>query len=290
MKLRQSYLVGGDRARDILSKLPGPAPNFSRLWIGLDQIQLNGKFLIPALAYFALPSVLLIQAFYYTSEASNKIALFWATAILITAAYVIWWILAFEMYLLHRQLRQFASDFTNQSNRIDHSTLEYLHRHNLKGVYRLLCGPGPSHADAVSKCPRQRLPGSVSTLIAFRELHFRFVVIKNQFLLLLMGALLLLVAVASSPFTSTIILRVLATVTCLTLLGAMCVYFWKLECDESLSVMLGTTPNELDPNFQNVSFIVSMVVLAALLLVSQLVPGLWQEMSKLVEPFSHLGH
>lgn len=124
----------------------------------------------------------------------------------------------------------------------------------------------------------------------FREVQYRLAIIEDQFLLLLLGAGFLLFAVFAYPFTSTVLLGTLATGTLLTFVVGILACYLRLERDEHLSQVLGTTANKVDWDFGTVSFFTKNLLLGALVLIVQFVPGTWASLGKLLAPLSHLGH
>jgi hypothetical protein len=287
LKLRQSYLICTRSVQE--DKLLNQQPECEKFWIcGAE----TDSGLPPRMAWLSVcvigPTFFLGVIFTWTHDNSTLPYAFWSTWFIIAGGYILWWLAAFELFAFQRQLRDVAKK-ARDSGRLRGYVLTHLHQHGLTGVYRLLFGPGPSDYDAVATY-QYKSPDVMETLKFFRELEYRFVIIKNQIYLLVLGALLLFCAVVSYPFTSEVMMRSLATGTILTLVGSVCVCFWKLEQDQHLSHILGTKPNEFTWDFKNLSVFVTYGLIAILVLLSQVVPGSWMTIGRVLGPLLHLGH
>ena len=303
MKLRQSYLVSEGK----LIGIPGVTKHleFGSLWWAMGNPLLNPAPLL-WLTMICVPVVIwMFCSTWSTSyEVSGRPCLFWTTWAGIVIGYAIWWLAAAELLVFQRQLRdqpsvaikwqhwkrwkQVFEEMQKKRNPEDsHSNSD-----PLKGVYRLLFGPGPGNRDQVSDLVALYHGKTIEqeALHFFRGIQYRMVMIKNQFYLLVLGAILLFLAVVSYPFTCGGIFNTLATWTILTLVIGVCLCFWKLESDRDLSGVLGTTANQLTWDWNTISFFGRNVFLAILVLTVQFVPGTWMWLGNMLGPLSHFGH
>ena len=291
MKLRQSYLVSSKRLRGI--KGSNRVKKLGSLWWG--------GFHVDDPAFFAWLVVLGTAAivwcssmsWFATFNTSQKTCLFRTAWCGIAFGYAFWWISALELYVLQRQLRDYAATASKSPNQsVWNYEFEKLHQGGLTGVYRLLFGAGPGNHDpvAASLTNNAGCKPACDGLYFFRNIQYRMVIIKNQFYLLLGGAILLFMSVVSYPFTSGGMLNILSMGTIMTLVASACLCFWKLDTDRELSKILGTKPDEIQWNWGTISFFGRNFLLVALVLVVQFVPGTWLWLGKVLAPFSHFSH
>jgi hypothetical protein len=287
LKLRQSFLISDKNV--LQEKYSKQQPQCKKFWICAAE---GNSGLPPRLAWLALclvgPTFFLWFIFLWTQDNSTLPVAYWATWVIIAVGFILWWLGLYELFAFQRQLRDVAKK-ARQSNTLRDYVLTHLHRNDLRGVYRLLFGPNPSHNDAVAMY-EYNSPDVSDTLKVFREIQYRFVIIKTQIYLLVIGALLLFCAVISYPFTSEPMLRSLATITILAMVTSICVCFWKLERDPHLSKILGTKENEVAWDPKNLSVFVTYGLIAILVVLSQVIPGSWMTIGRVLGPFLHLGH
>jgi hypothetical protein len=319
MKMRQSFLISEERTKNA-GPILGQAKEYESLWIPQSMSVASKPAKKPksdnaaktesttardassvvgwGLVCVCAPIWYLVCVWLSTYNTSNKPVLFWLTWSIIAAGFVIWWLASFELFLFQKLLRSEAKTFEASLTAPQKRILETLHKGELRGVYRLLVGPGPSKGDAVAKykSPDENAkwviptkseladaPTSeattISTLYEFRKIQYRFVIIKNQFGLLMLGALFLFAAAVAYPFTSGMMMRSFAICTILALAGGVC-----------LCIILGTTPNEFEMSPKNLSFFGSYALVATVVLVSQFVPGAWMALGRLIGPLLQIGH
>ena len=201
---------------------------------------------------------------------------------------MIWWLALLELFIFQRELKEAIKGKIRLTDPPEPS-LVALHEHGFCGVYRVLFGTGPTSPDAVAEIAAKTFPWNQQVFKTFREVQYRFLIVKNQIFHLFYGAILLFGALVSYPFTSTPLWRSLAISTILAFTGSVCFCFWKLEQDAHLSKLLGTKPNEVEWNWSNISVFASTALMAGLALVSQMVPGSWSWLGQVMGPLMHLG-
>ncbi len=292
LKLRQSYLVSEKRLKKIVG-----SENVNDLeplwWAGGSHV--NDP--TPIIWLGVIGGLICIWSFFMTwfttFNTSEKPCLFWTAWGGIVLGYAIWWLAALELYALQRQVRDYAKGLSHApESELWIRAFEKLHQNDLMGVYRLLFGSGPGNHDPVADSLAKNADCKPVTegLSFFRNIQYRMVIIKNQFYILLGGAILLFMAVVAYPFTSGGMLNTVSMGTMITFVAAVCLSFWKLETDRDLSKVLGTKPNEIRWDWGTISFFGRNVLLVALVLIVQFVPGTWVWLGKVLAPFSHFGH
>jgi hypothetical protein len=302
IKLRQAYLADTKMSRQLQQE--SVPDNLGQIWSWPPFAPVVGdsatdRWFVPLLLLAGLASTfrLIWEA---TSDVSQRPGLFWATWWMTVVGYVVWWLAALELPRIQRELRNKVK--RGLPTRYDSPDWDEifakLHASGLRSLPALLIGPAPSDDDAVSeerrRVERQKIPTerteSLAALGLFRQVQCRLIILRNQFALLALGGVMLLMAVVSYPFTSAGGFQTLGTISVLTLVIGACVYFGKLESDENLSRVLGTKPNEVEWNFGTITFFGKYLLLGVVALIIQFVPGTWIWLGKLISPLSHLSH
>ncbi|MDB5387823.1 MAG: hypothetical protein JWM11_3469, partial [Planctomycetaceae bacterium] len=314
MKMRQSFLVSNIETKEAGAILRQER-SYETLWFGLGEnvprspavpsetATQSGNNPLPTEKTQSLPMLIcwlvlciggpiwcLSLIFSTTIVTSATPALFRLTWLIIAFGYVLWWLAALELLVLQRQLRNRAKDLMKKPPSAEvQKAFGELNKLGYRGVYRMLFGPKPSEYDAFANYASDGNSEIAAALFAFREIHYRFVIVKNQIYLLILGAILLFCAIVSYPFTSEITLCSLATITILSFVCGASICFWRMEHDKYLSDLLGTTANEMEWDLRNISVFVSYGLIAVLVLVSQFVPGSWMTLGRALGPLMHLG-
>jgi hypothetical protein len=291
MKLRQSFQVSDCRLQGIEGAVK--RVELGQLWLGCNgPVEHPGS--VVSMGILGVVALLwtLATIFFSTYNMTDRFLVFWLTWGAIAVGYFLWWFAALELFVFQVQLRAYAEEALVSSGRaVLDVTVKELHDHDLRGVNRLLFGAGPGNRDAVATMIRNSAdcPPVLEALSLFRNIQFRMVILKNHLGLLAFGAVFLFLAVVSYPFTSGQMLNALATITILALVIGACLCFWKLETDRYLSTILGTTPNEVQWDWGTIFFFGRNILLAAIVLLIQFVPGTWFWLGSALGPFSHLG-
>ena len=104
---------------------------------------------------------------------------------------------------------------------------------------------------------------------------------------LILSACLLFLTAQSFPFSSEPLLRLTASIM-LAAAGCLIVwYYFKFDRDELLSRLVGTDPKQVSWNWSLFQSVAPGVLLAAIALVSQAFPEVWQWLRYVLEPMAH---
>lgn len=293
IKLRQAYSLSPEKMTTGLeASLNQYAKFIERMGNGWTIFSSKEALFYLAILGFAAIATF-IPIFRATHDSSNNPSLFWSVFGFMGLGYGLWWFSACELLDMYYKLTERAKEIISiHPTSTCRDTLGYLNQKGLKGLYAVLFGPSPNRHDVIGPLLDQRFKNAtqIDDLINFREIQYRLILIKNQFELLLIGAMLLLMGVLAYPFTSSALWNLLATLTLLTFIIGLCVLYWNMERNEHLSKILGSTPNAIEWNLGNLFFFVQYLSLGAFLLVIQLVPGAWTWLGKILGPLTHVAH
>ena len=156
------------------------------------------------------------------------------------------------------------------------------------GVSGLLFVPRPINRKFISRCQESKSDAERDFLLGFVCIHNYFRHLRNHIFTLAASALLLVLAVNSYPFTATLWLRVVTTGGLVFVVMQVCWFYIKLEHDEQLSRMLGTSPNVVNWDWAAVLRLGTMVATATAILIVQVVPESGGWLGMIIEPIVRL--